>query len=253
MRRHKIKQIFWGIGLLAAAIFLVLNQLNMLSFHLGFWTVFWSIIFIAILADGIFDFSLDEIIFAVAFLLIIYAGPLKITKLVPWTILIAAVLVDAGLHLIFKKRWRPKVYINNKKVDADWSDLGTEKKFHADTIFSSNSKNEDAEDIVISQKMSEASRYIHSQNLRSVTINSLMGEVNVYLDEAKPAGDTVTVTLNSSMSGVTIYVPLSWTVDDQNLQAMFGEVEISGTSNGGGPTLLLQGSSKLGDIEVKYV
>ncbi len=79
-----------------------------------------------------------------------------------------------------------------------------------------------------------------------------MGEVNVYLDAAKAAGDTVTVDINASMSDVALYIPLSWRIDDQ-LKTGLGGVEINGSSTGDGPTLVLTGHSNLGDVEVNYV
>ncbi|WEV39879.1 hypothetical protein [Lactobacillus sp. ESL0681] len=253
MKKHKIKEIFWGLTLLAAAAFLVMNQLNLLAFQLNFWTVLWTIIFGACLIAGIVNKSITATVFSMAFLLIIYAKPLKITRIVPWTVLLAACLISVGLHLIFTKHGhKTHVYVNGHEFKGNWTKMGTEKSFHADHIFGSDSKSVDDADIVISQRMSDVSRYVHSQNLCSVTINSLMGNAEVYLDAATPAGDTVMVNINSSMSEISIYIPLAWQVDDQ-LTSVFGEVEVRGTSSGEGPTLVLTGSSKLGNVNVNYI
>ncbi|MDF7671756.1 LiaF-related protein [Lactobacillus sp. ESL0701] len=253
MKKQKIKELFWGIALLGAAIFLIMNQLNLFSFRLNFWTIFWTIVFGACLIEGLANRSIGGTIFSIAFLLIVYAQPLKITKIVPWTVLLAACLITGGLHMIFHKgTHHTHVYVNGHKVDGNWSKLGPEKSFHADHVFGSSSKNVDEQDIVVNQKLSDVSRYVRSQSLRSVTINSLMGDAKVYLDAAKAASDTVIVDINSSMSDVALYIPLSWQVDDQ-MSSTFGDVEISGSSNGGGPTLVLTGSSKFGDIKINYV
>lgn len=252
MKRRNIKRIFWGISLLAAAIFLVMDQLHMFSFHLGFASIFWTVIFAATLIESLVNKSIFGSVFSVAFLLIVYAKPLRITRIVPWTILLAAFLIWIGLYLLFKRSWGPTIYVNNKKIKGNWSDLGNNKKFHAEHVFSESDGSTDDENIVISQKFSDVSRYIRSQNLRTVNINSSMGEVNVYLDAAKAAGDTVTVNINASMSEVALYIPLSWRVDDQ-LETSLGGVEINGSSTGDGPTLVLTGHSNLGDVEVNYV
>ena len=53
-----------------------------------------------------------------------------------------------------------------KRVNANWSDL-INKNFKADNVITDNSFGVDSDNVVISGKMTEASRYIHSQNLKS--------------------------------------------------------------------------------------
>lgn len=253
MRKQKIKEVLWGIGLVAAAVYIVMNQMHLLSFHLGLGTIFWTVVFGILLINSIAGKSIFGMVFSVTFLLIVYAGPLHITKIVPWTLLLAACLVYVGLCLIFSKGWRRDTLfrINHHQVKHDqiWED--GEFKATGDN-FSSRSRDEDERNIVINQRLSEVSRYVHSQNLESVTINSTLGETNVYLDSAKAADDTVVINLNASLGDVEIYLPLSWQIED-HLEAVFGEVEINGTSTGGGPKVILQGSSKFGQVTINYV
>ncbi|MEB3363062.1 hypothetical protein SDC49_03065 [Lactobacillus sp. R2/2] len=117
MKRFKLREIFWGIALVAAAVFLVLNQLHLLSFHLKVSMIIWTIIFGAALIESVADKSLFGTTFSIAFLLIVYAEPLHITQIVPWTVLVAALLIYLGLTLIFKRSWFPRiVYFNQKKT-----------------------------------------------------------------------------------------------------------------------------------------
>ncbi len=254
MRKQKIKEILWGIGLVAAAVYIIMNQLNLLSFHLGLGTIVWTVIFGITLINSIAGRSMFGMVFSVAFLLIVYAKPLHITKIVPWTLLLAACLVYVGLCLIFSKKWHlgTSLFVNHRRIsrDRDWED--GEFETADEDNFSFAGKKEDERDIVINQRLSEVSRYVHSQNLESVTINSTFGETAVFLDDAKAAGDTVIINLNASMGEVTIYLPLSWQIEDR-LEAVFGEVEINGTSTGGGPRVILQGTSKFGGVTINYV
>lgn len=64
---------------------------------------FWTVVFAATLITSLINRSLGGTIFSIAFLLIIYAKPLHIESIVPWTVLLAAFLVWGGLRLIFKK------------------------------------------------------------------------------------------------------------------------------------------------------
>lgn len=45
MRKASFGRVLWGLGLLAAATFLVLDQLHLMPLELGFWAIFgpWSL------------------------------------------------------------------------------------------------------------------------------------------------------------------------------------------------------------------
>ena len=252
MRKASFGRILWGLGLLAAAAFLVLDQLHLIPVELGFWTIFWTVVFVATLITSLINRSLGGTIFSIAFLLIIYAKPLHIESIVPWTVLLAAFLVWGGLRLIFKKSWKPTVIINGEKISTNWSDLKAPHKFKAEHVFSDTTSSDNGDNIVISEKMSSTSRYVHSQHLETVTINVSMGDVNVYLDSAKPAGDEVIANVNMSMGDLTFYIPTSWRVDNQ-LNQGFNDITIDGDQPAEGPTLVLQGRANMGDITVERV
>jgi predicted membrane protein len=248
--KAKWSRIFWGVGLIAAAVFLVIDQLHLLPFTIGFWAIFWTVVFVASLITSVINKNLYGAIFSIAFLVIVYAKPLHISALSPWTILLVAILVSAGISLIFRNSFKPTIIINGKKVNANWSDL-INKNFKADNVITDNSFGVDSDNVVISGKMTEASRYIHSQNLKTVTIDSSMGDVSVYLDDAKAAGDEVIMNVNTSMCDVNVYIPSDWQVEN-NMQNNFSDVDID-HSEGTGTKLILQGKNTMGDLNIKHV
>ena len=248
--KAKWSRIFWGVGLIAAAVFLVIDQLHLLPFTIGFWAIFWTVVFVASLITSVINKNLYGAIFSIAFLVIVYAKPLHISALSPWTILLVAILVSAGISLIFRNSFKPTIIINGKKVNANWSDL-IHKNFKADNVITDNSFGVDSDNVVISGKMTEASRYIHSQNLKTVTIDSSMGDVSVYLDDAKAAGDEVIMNINTSMCDVDVYIPSDWQVEN-NMQNSLSDVDID-HSKGTGTKLILQGRNTMGDLTVKHV
>lgn len=108
--------------------------------------------------------------------------------------------------------------INGEKVNANWSDLKAPHKFKAEHVFSDTSSSDNGDNIVISEKMSSTSRYVHSQHLETVTVNVSMGDVNVYLDSAKPAGDEVVANINMSMGDIIfIFQPLGELIINLNI------------------------------------
>lgn len=142
--------------------------------------------------------------------------------------------------------------INGEKVDANWSDLKAPHKFKAEHVFSDTTSSDSGDNIVISEKMSSTARYVHSQHLETVTVNVSMGDVDVYLDSAKPAGDEVIANINMSMGDLNFYIPTSWRVDNR-LERKFVDFTIDGDQPTNGPILVLQGRANMGDITVKRV
>lgn len=231
--KKSFSRILLGVGFIAAAVLLVVNQLNLLDFRLGFMTIILGIIFLALVIKGLIDRSIYLTVFSLAFLVITFSKELHIEKMLsPMKILFIALLVAIGLSLLFTHSFRPKVIIDRELGDS--------------TI------EENSDNIVIDQHMGDTSRYVHSQNLKSIQINTSMSDVNVYLDDAKAAGDRVDVMLNASMGDVELFVPLSWQVEN-HLRTTLGDITFKGESNGGGPTLVLQGKSSMGDVTINYV
>ncbi len=249
--KAKWGRIVWGVGFIAAAIFLVVDQLNLLPVAIGFWSIFWTVIFTASLITSLFNKNLYGSIFSIAFLLIVYVKPLHIEVLSPWTILLVALLASIGLSLVFRKSFKPTVIINGERVNANWSDLKNDHSFKADNVLNDTSFGVNSDNVVISEKMSDASRYVHSQNLKTITINSTMGDIDVYLDDARAAGDEVIVNINSSMSDIALYIPKDWQVVN-NLQGGFGDVEIY-YSKADCPKFILQGKQNMGDLGVHHI
>ncbi|WP_422730443.1 LiaF transmembrane domain-containing protein, partial [Lactiplantibacillus pentosus] len=99
------KNWFWPIFLIASAVILITSQLGLFSYHLSLLTVFFTLILVACLGSSLRYLNMSGIVFSVAFLAIIYARPLGITRLVPWTILGAALLLSIGLSMLIRPRY----------------------------------------------------------------------------------------------------------------------------------------------------
>ncbi|MBW8014242.1 hypothetical protein E0712_07410 [Lactobacillus helveticus] len=247
--RGKLGRAFWGIFFIVCALFVVLNQMGIWTYKFGFWAAVGTVIFAISLLDGLINRRITESVFSIAFILMIFAEPLHITRLVPWTILLAAVLISIGLGIIFRNRFHTVAYAN-KKI----KNFRNKREAITDHIFTDTVSKEQGAHVVVDQTMSDTSRYIHSKELETIDMNAKMSDVNLYLDDAQAANETVTMNVNLTMTDLTIYLPLSWQVES-NMASTFmsGAFEIDGTSNGGGPTLIIQGRSNMSDIKIEYV
>lgn len=245
--KNKILRIFWGIFFLACAGLVIANQLGFLTYHLSFWSIGGTIIFVLSLIDGLINRRISESVFSVAFLLMVYAGPLHIIKLVPWTILLAALLISIGLEIIFHNRFHTLINVHHKIKG-----LRDKQGWIGDNAFTDTTSNENSAHVLIEQNLSDSSRYIHSQNLETIAVRSRMGDVDIYLDDAQAAGQEVRMQLDIIMTDLTIYLPLAWGVQE-NINPTLGDFEVDGNSNGGGPTLIVTGRASMSDILIKYI
>ena len=73
----KKERIFWGLFFIVAAIFLLVSRLGFLG-DIGLWSLLLTVFFVACLVKSIAHKSVSGVLFAVAFLCIVYAKPLGI-------------------------------------------------------------------------------------------------------------------------------------------------------------------------------
>ncbi len=241
----KIKRFVTGLLFIFCAALLVLSQLNLLTFKLSFWTVAGTIIFTWGFLDGLIHREIFKGIFSLAFLSMIFAKPLHIESLVPWTILGAAFLLAIGLETIFKSKSHdfivsPKNGFHWKKEDYP--------RFSSETSQSSNDRN-----ITIKQSFSDTSRYVHSKVLETVKIEASLGDINLYLDDAQSQNHHVTLRLDSQLSDITVYVPRNWKMTSR-LTSPLSSFSVEGTSDADGDTQLeLTGKISMCDFKLVYV
>lgn len=248
--KNKIYRLFRGIFFIACAILIVLNQIGIFTYKLGFWAIIGSAIFLWGIIDGLIKARITEAVFSISFLLMIFAQPLHITKLVPWTLLLAAALISIGLSIIFHNRFHTIIYTRNKVKRME-----NKSKFFSNNmnnIFTDTAINEKKSKVKINQTLSDTSRYINSKELKAINIGAKMSSINLYLDNAEAAGNHVDLNLDLLMVNLTLFVPLSWTIDN-TIDPTFSNLEISGTSNGGGPVLHIAGHVNMSNIKIKYI
>lgn len=100
----KKKNIAWGLFFIfLAAVYLVISSTGM-ELGVGLPGIFMTVLFVWLFVEGIKDVNFYSIVFAIAFICILYRKPLGLEKLglTSWTILGAALLLSIGLSMIFK-------------------------------------------------------------------------------------------------------------------------------------------------------
>jgi len=95
-----VKKIFGGILFLAAAVAVIAGAMGFME-GFSIWTVVFTIAIISMFVDGIVKRSFGNMLFAVAFLLILYSRQLGLEAITPLPVLGAALFGTMGLNMLF--------------------------------------------------------------------------------------------------------------------------------------------------------
>lgn len=242
------KNYFWGSFLILAGAYLVVSQMGYLP-KMGPFTLVFTIVCLAVLISSIGHLSFGGILFPLAFIGILYDKQLGITAITPWTILLAALLGTIGLNLLFgrfrKKFWHFHGHHKHR--------ISGHKAEHCGEESGANSEKIEGEYVYIRVSFGSVIRYITSENLQTVNIEASFGSAEVYFDNAQIPSGNVVVNLDSSFSGIELYVPHNWQVIN-HVNSGFGAINEKNKHTGElTGTLTLEGSNSFGGVEIIYV
>lgn len=235
----RTRKLITGVGLLGLAVLLILNKLEIISFHFEIWTIILTIFFGVTLIQGLVHRRLTESIFSIAFLCMIYASELGIEKLVPWTILATALLIDIGLSLIFHSFF---------KYSFGWSKLGGKNFDDAKQAINSDEK------IIINERMSSSIRYVKTDHLQRIKTNVTLATLRLYFNQTELQNHQATLIINSTLSEIRLYVPKEWDVAI-NIDNILSEIKEENKPAHEVLTerLNLRGSLNLSEVKIIYV
>ncbi|MDH5105822.1 hypothetical protein OQI89_08165 [Lentilactobacillus diolivorans] len=246
-----------GFIFLLGAISILAAKMGWFSYHLSASTIIWTILLVIVLVSCVADLNIFGSVFSLAFLSMLYAGPLGITHLVPWTILLIALLISIGLSIIlqplthkhywhqFTKRYRGN-WVSYNFTGGD-KDEANEDESDGKII------DGDQSHPIVNMKMGSSVRYIHSDDFKQADIYASIGDLKVYFDDAKIQGEAATINLDANMADVELYVPKNWRIVNQ-IDPFMADVDVTNRSEGiAGPTVTLNGRAKMADVDVYFV
>ncbi|WP_179396156.1 LiaF transmembrane domain-containing protein [Lacticaseibacillus absianus] len=240
-----VSQLFWGLFFLTGGGVLLASKMGWLTVTIGFWPWLFTLILAAATLKALANLEVATAVFALALLAMVWAGPLGIQRLVPWTLLGGALLISIGLSIIvapWRRHRQRHVYVNGRS----WRDT------QVPPVESASYDGKDAT-VRVMVRMANAVRYVQTDQFESAEISVTMGDVKLYLDQAQMAGEQALVTINGTMGDVTLYLPREWRLDFK-VSLLLGEYREKGaTPTGTGPLLTVIGQFKMGDITVHYV
>lgn len=246
------QRIFWGLILIGLAVFLILNQMGLITATVGFGTILMGIICLAILVSSIANHSFGGIFFSLGLAWLNFAELCGLPK-VSWVMVLSVVvLLTAGFHILFPSLTRHNSRKDHKKQkDEKWTYYE-----NPDQVGEYQQVNDEENDgfVGLSNVFGATAKYINVQDFKGADLKNSFGEMKVYFDRAVIVKSPITVHVDNSFGEMALFIPNDWKVK-HDVTVFAGEFRENNkpNGNGDGPVVNIVGSVKFGEITVTYV
>lgn len=231
----KKEMVFWGILFILMGVFLIISKLGYFP-NVNVISLLLTAFLVAVIVKSLVRLNFAGVLFPIAFICIIYAKQLGITNITPWTVLIAALLGSIGFSMIFHKHTK----CVNFKFDSE------DYKFEKIDV-------EDESHVRIKNSFTSSIKYINTDNFEQADFNCSFGAMKVYFDKAIMRNDNAIVRINASFSGIELYIPKEWNVEDKTNVALGSINEKNRNNQVTTNTLTLVGDIKFSGVEIIYI
>ena len=231
----KKEKVFWGILFILMGAFLIISKLGYFP-NVNVISLLLTAFLVAVIGKSLVRLNFSGVLFPIAFICIIYDKQLGITNITPWTVLIAALLGSIGLSMIFHKHTK----CVNFKFDSE------DYKFEKIDV-------EDESHVKVKNSFASSIKYINTDNFEQADFNCSFGAMKVYFDKAIMSKDNAIVRINASFSGIELFIPKTWNVEDKT-NVVLGSINEKNRNNQVTTnTLTLVGDIKFSGVEIIYI
>ena len=222
LHNKKGKSIFWGLIFIAAALLIVLDATNIVP-DLPLVKIVLGTLIGAWLISEVIKLRVKGIFFPLAFLFIISEQELIGYDFISnWIVLLAALLLTIGTHLIFGSGSGRQVFNGHSHVSCD-------KNF-----------------------MSGKTCYIDCDGFKYRVIENSFGAYEVYFQNTDAYEGGAVIEIDNNFGAIELYVPEEWNVV-LDVKTVLGATEFNGGANRDGKRLDIIGSTSFGVVEVNTI
>lgn len=235
-RRHgkRLRKTLWGLLLLVGAGALIVSKMGFLE-GFGFWNILFSVILLGVLLSGIAKRSFGQMLFSLAFLVIVNDELLKLEAITPWPVLGAALLGTVGLNMLFPRFGKSVLFCRGG---------------HRRGIV--NEESRDGGSISFENAFGESVKYITGE-ISDVKIESSFGSMEIYFSDAVLKDNKACIHVEASFGKVVLYVPADWKVV-MNVDTAFGNAVAKGHCEPGGENVLyVDGEAAFGNLTIQHI
>lgn len=236
-------RVVWGVGFIAAAAFIVLSQLGLISKEFNIWTIAVAFLCVALFVSGVAKRSFGAIFFSIGMAWMSFGQLIGLPKVELWTMILIVVFLSIGFGMIFPKKHRAnredkwEAYENENEVGEYQKVKEYEQNGYVDCA----------------NTFGSLAKYINSPDFRGGRFSNAFGELKIYLDQAKICNGPVNVEVANSFGSVELYIPREWTVV-QDVSVFAGNcVEKNRSLGVDGPIVNVTGNVSFGEVSIIYV
>lgn len=228
-------KIIWGVFFLCAAAAIIAYGITGFT-TIGLPTILISLFLIPVFIQSVMRINFFGIFFSIAIALIMYSQPLGLSISV-WLILLAALFATIGCSILFKK-------FKGDFIPGNW-------KHHHDENFETI---EDLSGDTVNCEVSfgSAIKYLNAENFTKANVSCSYGAMKVYFDKCILNPNGAVVNVDISLSGVELFFPRDWNVQD-NISTSMSGVEVKGQFSHSGPAVVLNGKSSLSGVTIRSI
>lgn len=245
------ERIFWGLVLIGAAVFLILNQMGLITATISIGMVVMGVICAAIFVSGVVNRSFGGVFFSLGLAWLVFDKVLGLPEVSWQIVLLIVALLTVGFHFIFPNKTRKhRNHVLHKAHDDKWSayekedEVGEHQKVTDET---SNGY------VVSTNSFGATAKYINEQDFKGAELKNSFGEMKVYFDSAVIVTSPITVKVQNSFGELQLFMPKGWNVQS-NITVFAGDFkENNKPASGDGPTVYVEGNVSFGEIDVTYI
>lgn len=230
MNKAKKDNVFWGILLILAAVYIIINNFGFAA-DVNIMKLIVAILCVITFFKSIYSVEFGGMLFSLAILAILFDDELGITAITPWPVLVAALLGSIGLGMIFgnhgrRRRGKERIHsgVNESSVSGD--------------------------EIVINGIFNGYKKNLSSEDFTRADVSCKFCGMEISFDDVMIQKGSAVVNLELYFSGVEFYIPYSWKVVN-NTNCVFGGFDEHRAGKGEeGPTLIFEGNLRFSGVDI---
>jgi len=233
----KTWKIFIGLGLIFAAIFLILDAVGVVAPLLNVvggisaFEIIVGILLIALIIERIARGRFSSIFFLLAFLFMLieeniaYVCKLEDDNIINnWLLLLIALLLTIGFSILFSSKKRRR----NHGISVEINGKSAESNFGASTI------------------------YVDCEIFSPAVIENNFGSCTVHFENVESYKGGETLKVENNFGSMLINVPENWIIKS-NIENNLGGTHVARNDDKDGPILNIQGENNLGSLNIRFI
>jgi predicted membrane protein len=238
----RLSNFVWGMFLLLAAAFVLLNQFEDFV-HIGTGSLIAAILSLFVIVICMVHLRFALLPVPLAILYIIFQTPLELPYIKVWPLLLASVFVSIGLSIMLPKKRRNYQY----KFKHSEKSEGIDNKMRKENGNDNNP--------FVTVNFGGISRSLCSDSLETAQLNCSFGSLDVFFDKTTLSPNGAVVNMDCSFGAIKLFIPKGWQIIDQ-VRCTLGGVEMDKNFTApaeNAPRLTLTGSVSFGGLEIRYI